>query len=103
MNDPEVEIQSLLDKWRMRKAEKEELKELEESVQVKETLRNAKIAISGRLAATELLEYGVSHHLALPDRCRQIQRENKILLVSKRLRNCCGNATKSMASSAAIQ
>jgi hypothetical protein len=69
MNDSEVEIQSLLDKWRMRKEEKEELKELEESMQVKETLRNAKIAISGRLAATELLKYGVSHHLALPDRC----------------------------------
>ena len=44
--------------WRMRKRQ---LQELEEFVKFKEAVRIAKITISGRRAAAEMLKYGVRH------------------------------------------
>jgi hypothetical protein len=60
MKESEDEIQMSLEQWRMRK---KEILELEESIKFQKVVRTAKIAISGRLAAAELLKYGVSHHV----------------------------------------
>jgi hypothetical protein len=58
MKKCEHEIRTTLDEWRVRKTE---IKALEEAVELKEVVKTAKIAISGRRAAAELMKYGVSH------------------------------------------
>ena len=58
MKESQYEIETTLEKWRLRS---KEIKELEESIKFKGAVRNAKLALSGKRAATELLKYGVSH------------------------------------------
>lgn len=58
MKKCEYEIRTTLDEWRVRKTE---IKALEEAVELKEVIKTAKIATSGRRAAAEMMKYGVSH------------------------------------------
>ena len=58
MRKSDDDIQTALDIWRMRS---KELKELEDAINFKEASRTAKLVLSGRKTATQLLNYCVSY------------------------------------------
>jgi hypothetical protein len=61
MKQCEDEIHMTLDEWRVRK---QEIAALEASLRLKQVVKTAKVAASGRRAAAELTKYGVSHRIS---------------------------------------
>ena len=61
MKESDDDIQTTLDVWGMRN---KELKELEDAIDFKEAAGTAKLVLSGRKTATQLLNSGVSYLVA---------------------------------------